>query len=131
MTYLSRFNLTTFQKEHIADHTQTRREKLIAGIKTQYLVLDAALAGDEYLVPTRKGLSEYAVPAWFFAQNGGYYVQCRYGTRPLFLDGNRNAIYVRSLPEVRLVLDAFTSAGQCGELDDAINEAIHRRRIKS
>ena len=74
MSYLARFNLTTFEKAQVIDHTQHRRDRLLAAIETQHLILNAALDGDEYVVPTKKGTGEYAIPAWFIAQNGGYYV---------------------------------------------------------
>lgn len=129
MNYLSRLNLTTFEKEPVTpDYTQRRREKVLAAIATQHVVLDAVINGTHVQVPTKKGTGTYTIPAWFVAQDGGYYVQCRYGTRVLLLDGKSNAVYASSLHEVGMVLDALAAAVNSGELDTAIAEAISRRR---
>jgi hypothetical protein len=129
MTSLSRLRLTTFEKEPtVPDRTQHRRAKVLAAIDVQHVVLDAAMNGTHLQVPTKKGTGTYTIPAWFVAQNGGYYVQCRYGARALLLDGKSNAVYARSLREVGVVLDAFAAAVNSGELDKAIAEVISRRR---
>ncbi len=59
---------------------------------------------------------------WFFEQDGGWYVQCRYGARVIAADGTNNAVFVKSLDEVAAVLDAFLNAAAAGELDAAITE---------
>ena len=37
---------------------------------------------------------------WFFEQDGGWYVQCRYGARVIAADGTNNAVFVKSLADV-------------------------------
>ena len=44
------------------------------------------------------------VRPWFFEQDGGWYVQCRYGARVIAADGTNNAVFVKSLAEVGCVL---------------------------
>jgi len=68
---------------------------------------------------------------WFFEQDGGWYVQCRYGARVIAADGTNNAVFVKSLDEVAGVLDAFLNAAAAGELDGAITKVAERQpRIK-
>ena len=71
------------------------------------------------------------VRPWFFEQDGGWYVQCRYGARVIAADGTNNAVFVKTLKEVEPVLDAFIAAASSGELDGAIAKATHREpRLK-
>src|SRR6056297_3103622 len=75
--------------------------------------------------------AERRVRPWFFEQDGGWYVQCRYGARVLLVDGSNNAVFVKSLKDVGPVLDAFQAAAKAGELDAAIAKATERKpRIK-
>ena len=67
----------------------------------------------------------------YFEQDGGWYVQCRYGARVISADGTNNAVFVKSLDEVAGVLDAFLNAAAAGELDAAITKVTERQpRIK-
>ena len=68
------------------------------------------------------------VKPWFFEQDGGWYVQCRYGARVLLVDGKNNAVFVSKLEQVGAVLDALRAAAQAGELDAAIARAAERKR---
>ena len=64
--------------------------------------------------------------AWFFAQDGGHYVQCKYGARPLPLSKDGNAVFVKQLTDVSSVLQAFYAAAAAGEFDSAIASAAKR-----
>jgi hypothetical protein len=71
------------------------------------------------------------VRPWFFEQDGGWYVQCRYGARVIAADGTNNAVFVKTLKDVAAVLAVFLAAAQAGELDPAIALAAERKpRIK-
>ena len=126
MSHLQKFSLKTFEKATGKDPIVVRRGKLIAAINTQKLVLAAALKGETYALPTSNAAGAEAVASakpvrpWFFEQDGGWYVQCRYGARPLLIDGKNNSVFVKKLDEVETVLTAFTAAVQAGELDQAI-----------
>lgn len=63
---------------------------------------------------------EKRVRAWFFQQDNGYYVQCRYGSRVLNINGKSNAVFVDKLEAVAGVLEAFKLAADTGELDKAV-----------
>ena len=67
------------------------------------------------------------VRPWFFEQDGGWYVQCRYGARVIAADGTNNAVFVKTLTDVGAVLDAFLAAASAGELDVAIAKATERQ----
>ena len=68
---------------------------------------------------------------WFFAQDGGWYVQCRYGARVISVDGKNNAVFVNTLKDVAPVLEAFVAAATAGELDTVLAKATERQpRIK-
>ena len=82
--------------------------------------------GERVLVKTHR-----RIRPWFFAQDSGWYVQCRYGARVIAADGTNNAVFVKSLDEVAAVLDAFLNAVAAGELDAAITKVAQRQpRIK-
>jgi hypothetical protein len=114
----------------------------VAGLKEQKLVYDAALDGKDHRVERHKWMNNEEgervlvkthrrVRPWFFEQDGGWYVQCRYGARVIAADGTNNAVFVNTLKDVGAVLDVFLAAASAGELDAAIAEAAERKpRIK-
>lgn len=138
MSYLVKLNLKTVQRNVQKDPVIARREKLAAAIDEQGQVLAAALKGEEYFVPTKRWreneagervqvVAQKRVRPWFFAQDGGWYVQCRYGTRVLNINGKSNAVFVEQLGNVQAVLDAFKAAAESGELDKAVAFATKAR----
>jgi hypothetical protein len=142
MTHLAKLTFKTVDRSTKRDPIIARRDKLIAGLKEQKLVHTAALNKQDHRVERHKWITNeqgerVAVKAmrtvrpWFFAQDGGWYVQCRYGARVIAADGTNNAVFVKSLDEVDAVLDAFLNAAAAGELDGAITKVAERQpRIK-
>lgn len=139
MSVLAKLNLKTVQRNTAKDPVTARREKLVAGIEEQQRVLEAALRGETYTVRvTRKVTNEAGervehaaekrARAWYFEQDNGWYVQCRYGARVLHLNGKSNAVWVATLKEVADVLAAFKAAAQTGELDRAVAMAMARAK---
>ncbi|SDZ38181.1 hypothetical protein SAMN05444004_11273 [Jannaschia faecimaris] len=131
MSALAKLNLKTVQRTVQKDPVLARRDKLVAAIEEQGRVLAAMLVGDEYTVKSKRWQTNEAgerlrvehekrVRAWFFEQDNGYYVQCRYGSRVLSINGKSNAVFVDKLDDVAGVLDAFKQAAIAGELDSAI-----------
>lgn len=138
MSYLAKLNLKTVQRVIQQDPVIARRNKLIAGIGEQKLVLEAAARGEAYEVDAKRWRSNDAgervlvnvrkhVRAWFFQQDNGWYVQCRYGSRILNINGRNNAVFVNRLEEVAAVLEAFKAATECGEFDKAIVGVMKRQ----
>ena len=139
MTQLTKLTFKTVERVGAAkDPIQDRRNKIVAAIEEQQLVLAACLKGQDYAVEQKTftkneqgeripQIRQRAVRPWFFEQDTGWYVQCRYGARVLLIDGKNNAVFVKKLDEVGSVMDAFKSAAQAGELDAAIAKATERK----
>ena len=142
MTALAKLNFKSVTRSTQRDPVVARRDKLVAGLKEQQLVYAAALKGEDHRVERHKWMNNEQgervlvkthrrVRPWFFAQDGGWYVQCRYGARVIAADGTNNAVFVKTLKDVSAVLEAFLSAAQAGELDAAIAKTAERKpRIK-
>jgi len=142
MTALAKLNFKLVTRSTTLDPVVARREKLLAGLKEQQLVYAAALKVEDHRVERQKWMTNEQgervlvkinrrVRPWFFEQDGGWYVQCRYGARVIAADGRNNAVFVKSLKDVGAVLEAFLSAANAGELDAAISKAAERKpRIK-
>lgn len=139
MTQLSKLSFKTVERVGAAkDPAQDRRNKLIAALDEQKLVLAAAIKGETHTKQHAKFMTneqgervqvetQRPVKPWFFEQDHGWYVQCRYGARVLLLNGKNNAAFVSKLEQVSAVLDAFRAAAQAGELDQAIARAAERK----
>lgn len=142
MTHLAKLTFKTVTRSHTSDPIVARREKLIAGLKEQQLVYTAALKGEDYRVERQKWMNNEhgervsvkthrRIRPWFFEQDGGWYVQCRYGARVIAADGTNNAVFVKSVKDVGAVLDVFLAAAQAGELDAVLAKVAERKpRIK-
>ncbi len=129
MSSLSKFTFKTLAKAPPVDPIQRRRDKIVAAIEQQKLVLAAALKGETFTMPAKtEGKPPKAVRPWFVAQDNGYYVQCRYGARPLLLNATNNAVFVNKLDEVAAVLAAFAAAAKSGELDAAMAVIAERKK---
>lgn len=138
MSFLAKLNLKTVQRVIQKDPVIARRDKLLAGIAEQQLVLAATARGESYITKIKrwredgngdKALVEVPkrVRPWFFQQDNGWYVQCRYGARILAISGKNNAVFVNKLDEVAAVLEAFKAATDSGELDRAVLLAMKAR----
>lgn len=131
MSVLAKLNLKTVQRVIQKDPVIARRDKLLAGIAEQKLVLDAMMHGEQFEVAVKRWVENEAgeraqvdgtkrIRAWFFQQDNGWYVQCRYGSRVLSISGKSNAVFVNKLEEVEAVLAVFGAAAESGELDRAV-----------
>jgi len=141
MTQLSKLSFKTVERVGAAkDPKQDRRRKLVAAIDEQKLVLAAILKGETYAKEHAKWMTneqgervqvktQRQVKPWFFEQDNGWYVQCRYGARVLLVDGKNNAVFVNTLKDVGAVLDALRAAAGSGELDAVIAKAAERKRV--
>ncbi|WP_197274651.1 hypothetical protein [Novosphingobium sp. AAP83] len=137
MSFLAKLNLKTVQRINHTDPVIARREKLLAGIAEQHFALDAMLCGGHYVTEVTRWRKNEAgervqvdikkrVRPWFFQQDNGWYVQCRYGARVLTINGKSNAVFVAKLDEVAKVLEAFKAATESGELDGAVVAAMSK-----
>ena len=141
MTNLSKLTVKSVVRASKQDPVMHRRQKLVAGIEEQVKVAAAALKGESYET-TRKtwGANEHGekvlvekqrkVRAWFFEQDGGWYVQCKYGNKVLAL-GKGNAVFVKKLNDVAAALETLKVAAEMGELDEAIENMVKNRAKKA
>jgi hypothetical protein len=138
MTHLAKLTFKTVDRSSTRDPITARRDKLVAGLKEQKLVHAAALMKEDHLVERNKWMqnelgervlvkTHRRIHPWFFEQDGGWYVQCRYGARVIKADGTNNAVFVNSLADVLGVLDALLKAAAGGELDTAITQVAERK----
>ena len=138
MTHLTKLTFKTVDRSSTRDPIIARRDKLIVGLKEQKLVHAATLKKEDHLVERNKWMqnelgervlvkTHRRIRPWFFAQDGGWYVQCRYGARVIKADGTNNAVFVNSLADVLGVLEAFLNAAAAGELDRAITQVVQRK----
>ncbi|MGJ8606299.1 MAG: hypothetical protein ACSHXH_19475 [Marivita sp.] len=142
MTALAKLNFKSVTRSTQRDPVLARRDKLVAGLKEQQLVYAAALKGEDHRVEKSRWVNNEQgervlvktnrrVRPWFFEQDGGWYVQCRYGARVIAADGTNNAVFVKTLKDVGAVMDLFLTAARAGELDTAIAKTAERKpRIK-
>ena len=137
MSHLSKLTIKTVLRQDTLDPVQNRRNKLLSAIEEQLKVAESAIAGKQYVVTVSRWSkndqgervhSEHqrVTRAWFFAQDGGHYVQCKYGSKPIALSKDGNAVFVKQLTEVTSVLQAFYAAAAAGEFDSAIASAAKR-----
>ena len=138
MTHLAKLTFKTVDRSSTRDPIIARRDKLIVGLKEQKLVHAATLKKEDHLVERNKWMqnelgervlvkTHRRIRPWFFEQDGGWYVQCRYGARVITANGTNNAVFVNSLADVLGVLDAFLNAAAAGELDAAITQVAERK----
>jgi hypothetical protein len=142
MTHLAKLPFKTIARSTQRDPIIARRDKLVAGLKEQKLVQASALKKEDHRVERHKWIKDEfgeaqlikthrRVRPWFFEQDGGWYVQCRYGARVIAADGTNNAVLVKTLEDVADVLDALLNAAAVGELDTAITKVAERQpRLK-
>ena len=112
-----------------------RRQKLIVKLEEQQKVLVYRIKGERYAVTRPKWMQtdhgarvlvqkQHIIRPWFFERGRGYYLQVKYGTRILTVDGIHNAIFVEAISDLKGVLSELIAATQAGELDDAIAQAL-------
>lgn len=141
MSALAKLTVKTVTRTNKQDPVQQRRQKLMAGIEEQLKVAAAAVKGESYEVQRKawaknehgeKVLAERMrkVRAWFFEQDGGWYVQCKYGSKALELGKGGNAVFVKALDDVEGALQALYAAAAGGELDNAVDTATRKSKAK-
>jgi carbamoylphosphate synthase large subunit len=138
MSHLTKLTVKSVTRTNKQDPVQQRRQKLVAGIEEQLKVAEAAVKGENYEVLKKtwaknqqgeKVLVERMrkVRKWFFEQDGGWYVQCKYGSKVLALGKGGNAVFVKALDDVEAALQALYAAAVGGELDEAVDNVMKSR----
>ena len=112
-----------------------RRRKLSVKLEEQQEVLEHHMKGGQYTVTRPKWMQnnhgervlvqkQRVIRPWFFERDGGYYLQVKYGTRILSVNGVHNAIFVEAISDLSGVLSELIAATEAGELDLAIAKAL-------
>ncbi len=137
MSHLAKLMIKRVLRQDTLDPVQARRNKLLTAIEDQLKVTEAATQGKQHIVTvSRWSMNDQGervrtehqrvTRPWFFAQDNGFYVQCKYGAKPLALNKEGNAVFVKQLSDVPSVLQAFYAAAAAGEFDAAIASAAKR-----
>jgi len=137
MSSLAKLTIKSVSRQSKLSPIEARRNKLLASIEEQLKVVEAAIQGKEYTVTlSRWGKNQAGekvrvqrqkvVRSWFFEQDGGVYIQCKYGAKALPLSKEGNAVFVKQLADVPAALQTIYAAAAAGELDAAIISCVKR-----
>ena len=135
MATLKTFTFKSIERNRCESEITARRQKLIVKLEEQQKVLEHHVKGEQYTVNRPKWMQnthgervvvqkQHMIPPWFFERDGGYYLQVKYGTRLLSVDGVHNAIFVEAISDLKGVLTELIKATEAGELDAAIAKAL-------
>ena len=125
----------TIERNRRESEIIARRKKLLVKLEEQQKVLEHHVKSEQYVVTGPKWMrnnhgervlveKQRFIRPWFFERDGGYYLQVKYGTRILSVDGVHNAIFLEAISDLKGVLSELIAATQAGELDDAIAQAL-------
>ena len=137
---LKNLTLTTAAPAPAADATHRGREKLISYLGDQKSLAAAEAEGGTF-APTRMvrrkndagemvraDVPRHVRRGWFRGADGCFYFQLRYGSKPLALGKDVNAVAVGELTKLPEIVDALVGAVNAGELDEQIAAAAADRR---
>ena len=125
----------TIERNRRESEIIARRHKLTVKLEEQQKVLEHHVKGEQYTVNRPKWMQndhgarvlvqkQHVIRPWFLERDGGYYLQVKYGTRILSVDGVHNAIFVEAISDLSGVLSELIAATDAGELDAAIAKAL-------
>ena len=135
MASLKTLTFKTIERNRRESEITARRQKLIVKLEEQQKVLEHHIKGERYVVTGPKWMQnnhgarvlvqkQHIIRSWFFERDGGYYLQVKYGTRILSVDGVHNAIFVEAMSDLSGVLSELMAATEAGKLDAAIAQAL-------
>ena len=135
MASLKTLTFKTIERNRHESEITARRQKLIVKLEEQQKVLEHHIKGERYAVTRPKWMQndhgervlvqkQHIIRPWFFERDGGYYLQVKYGTRILSVDGVHNAIFVEAISDLKGVLSELIAATEAGVLDAAIAQAL-------
>ena len=135
MASLKTLTFKTIERNRRKSEIIARRRKLITKLEEQQKVLEHLMKSEQYVVTGPKWMrnnhgervlveKQRVIRPWFFERDGGYYLQVKYGTRILSVDGVHNAIFVKAISDLNGVLPGLIAATEAGELDAAIAKAL-------
>ena len=142
MASLKTLTFKTIERNQSKSEIIARRHKLTVKLEEQQKVLEHHVKGEQYTVNRPKWMQndhgervlvqkQRVIRPWFFKRDGGYYLQVKYGTRILSVNGVHNAIFVAAISDLKGVLYELIAATAAGKLDAAIAQALkHKPKFK-
>ena len=138
MASLKTLTFKTIERNRRESEIIARRRKLLLKLEEQQKVLEHHVKGEQYVVTGPKWMrnnhgervlvqKQRVIRPWFFEKDSGYYLQVKYGTRILSVDGFHNAIFVEVISDLSGVLSELITATEAGELDTAIAQALNSK----
>ena len=139
MSVFAKFTIKSVVRRVSLTPTEARRQKLVSAINEQLVAAEAASRGEPYSVTVPRWTEnergervrverQRVVRSWFFERDGGFYIQCKYGSKVLSLGKDGNALFVKQVADVKDALEALHSAAMNGDLDGALDAAIKPRK---
>ena len=139
MSILAKLTLTSVTKSNKADPIVSRRERLIDKLKEQIKVFEEMKQGSVYCRTKEvsrfdedgnkiTSVIEQKVKPFFFEQDNGWYVQCRYGSRVMNIYNKHNAVFVNNFNDIEQILNKFIEATKQGEFDKIIASLLMKRK---
>ena len=135
-TQLSSLKITNVTRQIKTDTVEFRRTKLIKKIEEQISLATAQKNGELYTVKRLKNVKDEAsgttsqievskrINAWFWTDNNKTYLQIKYGTKVLCLQGkDKNTIECASHDDLVKTLFLVRTIVTNGELDSVIEAA--------
>jgi hypothetical protein len=131
MSIIAKLETKKVTRTITTDPVQTRRDKLIASLNQQLEVwkydCEGKAVSKKYSKWTvdadgsrvKKDVERTVKPT-FFNQDGGWYVQCRYGSRVMNIYGQANAVWVKEHKDIGEALKQLIQAVKDGELDKSL-----------
>ena len=121
MSSLAKLTIKSINRRDALSPVEARRQKVLKAIEEQLGAADAAMRDEQYTVTAPRWIKNDAgervrvqrqrvVRSWFFERDAGIYVQCKYGSKPIALSKDGNAVFVKQLADVSNVLHAFYAA---------------------
>ena len=135
-TQLSSLKITNVTRQIKTDTNEFRRTKLVKKLEEQISLATAQKNGELFTVKRLKNVKDEAsgttsqievskrINAWFWTDNNKTYLQIKYGTKVLCLQGkDKNTIECASLDDLIKTLFLVRTIVTNGELDSVIEAA--------
>ena len=136
---LSGFELSDTRRSVIPDRAAERRAKLLSGLEQQRAAAEATQEGKEYFGTREvwktneqgekvKTTEQKRFKKWFYTNDGEiWYLEVRYGNKPLQLAQGKTAIVVGTKDKLVSVIEKVMEAVKAKELDEAIAATVKVR----
>ena len=136
MSILNKLSLTARPETASENKTLRKREKLLTKLNQQLAMAQSHVAGETYTVYKEKwqkneetGQKEKVqipkkVSPWYYLRNNQYFVEVRYGNKPLELSKGNHAIEVGDQEHLVPTIETVIEAVVAGELDSLLDKVV-------